>query len=242
LLQPAVKARKNILNYLNGIDTSKCCDFIRVSSPEKFKRGGKERVSQYILQILSASQTNSISGAYWTLFNVLNSNVKEKVIKEIGDSFDLEKYEESVNSMKYLQASFLETTRLTNNGVSFRRTVNPISFEVEGKKYHLPAEENVYLMQTDYFDESVFPDPYEFKPERYLGKTVDSFGGIPFGGGKHLCPGRFFAVNEFKILTIFILKYFECELVEKKELKLPKTKFLFEEPDKSTRIRLKYKV
>jgi 25/26-hydroxycholesterol 7alpha-hydroxylase len=242
LLQPAVKARKNMLNYLNGMDSSKCCDFIRVSAPEKFKKGGKERVSAYLLQLLGASQTNSISGAYWTLFNVLNSNVKDKVIQEIGDSFDLEKYEKSVNSMKYLQASFLETSRLFSNGVSIRRTENPISFDVEGKKYHLPKGENVYLFQTDYFDESTFPSPYEFKPERYLGKTVDSFGGIPFGGGKHLCPGRFFAVNEFKILTILILKYFECELVEKKELNLGKTKFLFEEPDKSIRIRLKYKV
>lgn len=39
---------------------------------------------------------------------------------------------------------------------------------------------------------------------------------VSFGYGKHACPGRFFAVNEIKLIFIFLLKRYDVETREGK--------------------------
>jgi cytochrome P450 len=36
---------------------------------------------------------------------------------------------------------------------------------------------------------------------------------LPFGGGKSMCPGRYFAINEFKITVGTLLAWFDLELL-----------------------------
>jgi cytochrome P450 len=61
-------------------------------------------------------------------------------------------------------------------------------------------------------DPEIFPDPEEFKPERFLGKD-GSFQDDPtialvFGAGKRICPGRHFADSTLFILASSILSVF----------------------------------
>ncbi|RIB23035.1 cytochrome P450 [Gigaspora rosea] len=85
----------------------------------------------------------------------------------------------------------------------------------------VPKGRDVYLYSQDTaFNNKLYGETsYEFQPKRHItsfsnGKTVHSPATkvdrsfITFGGGKHACPGRFFAVNEIKIcLHKLILKY-----------------------------------
>ena len=52
-----------------------------------------------------------------------------------------------------------------------------------------------YLMHTR---EDVYPDPFAFRPERFLEKPAGTYTWIPFGGGVRRCLGASFALFEMK--------------------------------------------
>ncbi|RIB30807.1 cytochrome P450 [Gigaspora rosea] len=85
----------------------------------------------------------------------------------------------------------------------------------------VPKDRDIYVYSKDVaFNNKFFGETSnEFQPKRHItsfsnGKTVHSPATkvdrsfITFGGGRHACPGRFFAVNEIKMcLHKLILKY-----------------------------------
>ena len=97
----------------------------------------------------------------------------------------------------YLTATIYETLRrrpvLPN--VAPRIAQRPV--EIGGRSY--PA--GVGLVPCAYLvhhDPSIYPDPYEFRPERFLDQPPGTYTWIPFGGGRRRCLGSSFAMLEMK--------------------------------------------
>ena len=65
--------------------------------------------------------------------------------------------------------------------------------------YDLPAgvavQPNILLMHTR---EDIYPDPFAFRPERFLEQPAGTYTWIPFGGGVRRCLGASFAIFEMK--------------------------------------------
>jgi cytochrome P450 len=63
-------------------------------------------------------------------------------------------------------------------------------------------------------DPAIYPDPYAFRPERFLesegGRAPGTYTWIPFGGGRRRCLGASFALLEMKIVLRAVLE--RCEL------------------------------
>jgi cytochrome P450 len=52
----------------------------------------------------------------------------------------------------------------------------------------------------------VYPEPYAFRPERFLERPPTTFGWIPFGGGVRRCLGAAFAEMEMRVVLQAMLR------------------------------------
>jgi cytochrome P450 len=61
---------------------------------------------------------------------------------------------------------------------------------------------NAYLV---HHDPEIYPDPYAFRPERFVGEKPGTYTWIPFGGGRRRCLGASFALLEMKVVLRAVL-------------------------------------
>ena len=105
----------------------------------------------------------------------------------------------------YLAATVQEVLR--------RRPVLPLSAprlvmrEVEISGHRYPP--GVCLVPAAYLihhDATIYPEPYAFRPERFLDQPPGTYTWIPFGGGRRRCLGAAFATAEMKAVLRAVLE------------------------------------
>jgi cytochrome P450 len=91
-----------------------------------------------------------------------------------------------------------------------------------------------YLLHTR---PDVYPDPYEFRPERFLGERPDTYSWTPFGGGIRRCIGAAFATLEMRVVLREVLNRVELRPACP-ERELPRLAGITLIPRDGTRVRL----
>ncbi|XP_037989106.1 24-hydroxycholesterol 7-alpha-hydroxylase isoform X3 [Motacilla alba alba] len=183
---------------------------------------GKHLAPNYGLLMLWAAQANAVPVAFWTLAFILsNPAIYKKVMEDLASVFgkagkdNLEVSEEDLKKIPFIKWCTLETIRLRSPGAITKKVINPIRI----KNFTIPAGD--MLMLSPYWlhrNPKYFPDPEMFKPDRWkeanLEKNafLDSF--VAFGGGKHQCPGRWFAIMEIQLLVVLFLYKYEFVLLD----------------------------
>ncbi|KYC41805.1 cytochrome [Scytonema hofmannii PCC 7110] len=64
--------------------------------------------------------------------------------------------------------------------------------------------------------EEVYPQPKQFRPERFLEKQFSPYEYLPFGGGNRRCIGLAFAQYEMKLVLATVLLRFHLSPMNKR--------------------------
>jgi unspecific monooxygenase len=66
-----------------------------------------------------------------------------------------------------------------------------------------------------HYREDLYPEPHEFKPERFLERQYSPAEYLPFGGGNRRCLGYAFALLEMKLVLATIMSRYHLALVDR---------------------------
>jgi cytochrome P450 len=147
-----------------------------------------EELRDELLTVVGAGHETTATALAWAMERLLRS---PRVLERLRESL-------AAGEDEYLDATVKETlrTRPVIPDVA-RKLTAPIS--IAG--YQLPAGSFVLpAIAALHYREDIFPDPDEFRPERFLGGKVDNYAWIPFGGGVRRCVGAAFAEFEMRIV------------------------------------------
>jgi cytochrome P450 len=135
----------------------------------------------------------------------------------------------------YLDAVIQETLRVRPVIVDVARKLTAPA-EIGG--YELPAGTLVLpAIAALHYREDIYPDPYEFRPERFLEGKPDHFAWIPFGGGVRRCIGAAFAQYEMRIVLRTILERAELSATDPRPERM-RVRNITVAPGNGTRVRL----
>ena len=142
---------------------------------------------EVMTNFLAGTTTTAASIAWAVAILAREPAVRERLVSEIDAGED----------DSYLTATVRETLRRKPPlpGCIPRLVMKPI--EIGGVLY----PPGVRLMVSSYLvhhDPSIYPDPYAFRPERFLENAPDLYTWIPFGGGRRRCLGKAIAELELK--------------------------------------------
>jgi cytochrome P450 len=153
-----------------------------------------QEVRDEILTMIMAGYETTTSGSAWALERLLRSPERLQRL-----TAELEEGREDT----YLEAVVKETLRARPVvPVVARHVIQPV--ELGG--YMIPAGSilmvSIYLVHSD---PDTYPDPDEFRPERFLNGVPGDGAWIPFGGGVRRCLGARFAELEMKVILTQVL-------------------------------------
>ncbi|GFT35166.1 cytochrome P450 4V2 [Nephila pilipes] len=165
-------------------------------------------------------------GMSWALYNIgLNKDVQEKVHEELdrifGDDTERPVDTDDLKDMVYLDCVLKESQRLYPSVPAIARRV---SEDTNICGYPVPKGSScIILVHQLHRDETVFPNPEKFDPDRFLSENCADrhpYAYIPFSAGPRNCIGQRYAVMEEKILISAILRNYTIESLRPRD-KLP---------------------
>jgi cytochrome P450 len=176
-------------------------------------------VSGNVLTMLLAGEdttANTLAWMIWLLHR--HPEAAQRASAEVrgllGDA-TLPLRHEQLAELDFVEACAHETMRL--------KPVAPLNIQqvvrdTEAGGVALPAGTMVMcLMRPAAVDEKHFPDAQAFRPERWLAgpsATSSRRVAMPFGAGPRICPGRYLALAEMKMLIAMLLAHFDIESVD----------------------------
>ncbi|KAF4466265.1 7-alpha-hydroxycholest-4-en-3-one 12-alpha-hydroxylase [Fusarium albosuccineum] len=196
-------------------------------------------VAQLEVILPNVATLNAVPTFYWLLLYVLDRpELVQRLRSEVeaaaavtetngkrAATFNIAQFDAQ---LPLLVSCYRETMRLSNHSVSMRRIMADMTIVgPDGQSYLLKKGTDLQLPAgVTHHDQNVWGDDVEtFNAERFLprertatAETADSerrrkAAYFPFGGGRHLCPGRNFAFAEILGFMAVLLLGFDIEPV-----------------------------
>src|SRR5204862_4822681 len=134
---------------------------------------------------------------------------------------------------EYLDAVMKETLRLRPVVVDVVRKLMEDT-ELAGRT--IPAGTYVVAaIALVHLREDVYPDPHEFRPERFLDGQPEPYTWIPFGGGVRRCIGASFAQQEIKVVLRALIEGSRLRPASRRP-EVPRTRHVTIVPSRGARV------
>jgi cytochrome P450 len=182
--------------------------------------------------IMWAIQGNTMPAAFWACSFILHSpGAQEAILDEIrGVAGNLDEGlpelpVSEINKLKLLESAIREAMRLRTGSMTLRGVLEDTSIETESGTWKVREGDRVCLVPfVTHHDADIFEAPFEYRHERFYdpggvkqfykdGKRLP-LALMLFGSGASMCPGRFLAMHEIKLMVAYMLIAFECEPLE----------------------------
>ncbi len=170
-----------------------------------------------LMTLLVAGHETTASSLTWAFYWIHHlPEVKAKLLAELDavDSQDLT----TISKLPYLNGVCAETLRIYPIALIAFPRINKAPIKIMDCEY--PAE--TQLMPCIYLThhrEDLYPEPKQFKPERFIDKQYSPYEYLPFGGGNRRCIGMAFALFEMKLVLTTALKNLDLSIVNNHEVK-----------------------
>jgi cytochrome P450 len=208
---------------------------LRKSGYSDYDLGTSEIIAPWV------GTTNSVPTHFWLFLRVFSDPdylARVRAEAEAAASFSDGTREARLGasnlekSCPFLYACYQEVLRCYLHGIGNRRVMEDTRLqdaEDDGREYLLKQGVNVQIPTgvLHHLGSAWGPDAHVFNPERWLKPVNVGTGGassqddkkrrrafMPFGGGRHLCPGRRFATAELLGFTAVMAAGFDVEGVE----------------------------
>lgn len=196
------------------------------------KHSYKDLVSDFLLIFVGGSETTSRFLVMAIYYVCANEEVKAKLEEELKD-INLEEIDYvSIAKYKYLEAVFMEVSRIygPGNAIQYRECLrdNKIG-DLLIKKGTLVNIGNMF----NQFSPKYFDEPMKFKPERWFGEEAENlkklpYVFLPYSAGKRNCIGQHFAILQDKLTLVYLLQNYELKMPPGYEMRI--TRNLIREP------------
>ncbi|ONK80130.1 uncharacterized protein A4U43_C01F14210 [Asparagus officinalis] len=238
IFNPLIRARKE--RKLKG-DKGEFLPYCYVDSlldleiPEE---GGRKLSEDEIVNLchefLSGGTETTSAGLEWIMAEIVkHQEVQRKLAEEIERVIPAneEIKEEDLQKMPYLKAVVVEGLR--RHPPAHFILPHRAARDVKLNNYLIPKGSEIHTNVVQLgWDEKVWEDPMEFKPERFIkgngdfsDEVVDITGSreikmMPFGAGRRICPGYGLAMLHLEYFVANLVRKFEWRTAEGQEVDL----------------------
>ena len=174
-----------------------------------------EELRDELMTLLFVGHETTATALAWAFYWIHHlPSVRQKLLQEL-DSLGENPDPMEIFRLPYLSAVCQETLRIYPVGMlTFPREVlTPV--ELMGHQLE-PGTVVVGSIYLTHRREDLYPEPLQFKPERFLERQFSPYEYLPFGGGSRRCIGLALAQLEMKLVLATILRDFDLVLTEKK--------------------------
>lgn len=171
-----------------------------------------------LMTLLLAGHETTASALCWALYWIhALPEVRDKLRSELsglGDNTD----PNAIARLPYLTAVCQETLRIYP--IALIAFVRRLKVPLELMDYRFePGTAIAPCIYLVHRREDLYPNPHQFKPERFLERQFSPYEYLPFGGGSRRCIGMALAMMEMKLVLATILSNFQLELTNSRPLK-----------------------
>ncbi|KAK8934413.1 Cytochrome P450 89A9 [Platanthera zijinensis] len=182
-------------------------------------------------EFFTAGTDTTATALEWIMAELVkHQGVQGKLLEEIeevvGQKGRVGIKEEDLQRMPYLKAVIMEGLRL--HPPAHFAVPHSVTEEIEFEGYRIPKNACInFLVAQIGRDGTVWEDPKEFMPERFMagggGEGVDITGSkeikmMPFGAGRRICPGLGLAMLHLEYFVANLVWEFKWEAMEGEEI------------------------
>lgn len=172
---------------------------------------GDEELLEQMISLIGAGHETTASALTWALYHVHRDQpVRARLLEELR-SLTAPLDPQAITRLPYLDAVCSEALRLDPVAPIAGRTLRR-GLTLQG--YELPPEVSVGIGIVNVHRRAdLYPEPEQFRPERFLSREYGPFEYLPFGGGSRRCLGAAFAVYEMKLVLATVLRSHNLRLI-----------------------------